>query len=142
MNKGIFIIKEKNVVDILNEYIETSLFEYGKKSLFSRITDCCFCIDFNSAVSYHNIYEGDDFTDWIHRLSISYLRSSGIDAVSLTSFFIECISSTESVLLKNRKDATVIFHINGNQGYITTHKGNLNYLSDDKKYLIVAFKRS
>ena len=155
MNKGIFTIKEQNIIDILNEYIELSLFEYGKKSFFSKIIDCCFCINFNSVVSYHNIYDkdissiksqrddkSDDFIEWILRLSLSYLRTSGIDTVPLTSFFIECISTNDSVLLKNSKDATVIFHLNVNQGYITIHKNGLNCLLDDKKYLIVSFTRS
>ena len=155
MKKCIFMIKEQNIIDILNEYIDLSLFEYGKRSFFSKIIDCCFCINFNSVVSYHNIYDkdissinsqsadkSDDFIEWILRLSQSYLRISGIDTIPLTSFFIECISANNSVLLNNYRDATVIFHLNVNQGYITTHKDGINCLLDDKKYIIVAFRRS
>ena len=143
MSKGIFIMKDQTTIDILNEYIDLCLYEYGKKGLFSGIIDCCFCINFNSSLSSHNIYDKEDrdeFIEWIRESSLAYLRSSGIDTVPLTSFFIECISCDDPVLLKNSKDATVIFHINGKQGYITTHKGKVNYLIDDKKYLIVAFK--
>ena len=142
--KSIFILKNTITSDIIQQYIDLSIQERGKG------TGCfywCFGISFNSAVCFTKSEEknikdsSDDILKWIYDLSIGYLRSSGVNDSNLSLSLIECINCDEPVLLRNSKYYNIIYHFNGKYGYITTHTENLNYLVDDKKYILLSFDK-
>ena len=102
---------------------------------------------YDSIVSYANIYNNKDktdkFTQWIIDLSKIYLKKSFIDSDKLSVCIIECINASneeEKILFENSNIATVIYHFNDNKdGYVTTHESNLNFLTNDRKYIVVTF---
>lgn len=145
MNKSIFVISNPITCDILQQYVDLSILEKGKGG---GCLEWCFCSSFTSAICFtrrgqsFSIEESnDDILKWIYRLSIGYLRSSGVDDSKLSLSLIECIHCNDPVLLKNSKDYNIVYHFTGKYGYITTHSDKLNYLVDDKKYILLSFDK-
>lgn len=144
MNKSIFVISNPIKCDILQQYVDLSILEKGEGG---GCLEWCFSSSFISAVCFtkrqsFSIEESnDEILRWIYKLSIGYLRSSGVDDSKLSLSLIECIRCNDPVLLKNSKDYNIIYHFSGKYGYITTHSDKLNYLVDDKKYILLSFDK-
>ncbi len=141
VSKSIFVLEDK-YSEILFDYINLSFLDihtYKSSSIFK----CYCCEDFDSVIVFSKTKREikDQLTNWVYNLSISYLKQSGINADKMNISLIECIRADDSINLKNTKKATVIFHFNGRTGgYITTHENDLNYLIDDRKYIVVTFE--
>lgn len=146
--QSIFVL-DINQSDILFEYIDFCFLDINTykincaHSLFNLL--CCSSYYSESVIpfSQKDMFFKDKFTQWIYDLSLSYIRMSGIDCHKLRLYTIECIRSSEKILIENSKAATVIFHFNDKRrtGYVTTHKNNLSYTSDDQKYIVAVFER-
>ena len=150
VSKSIFVLEEKTS-ELLYDYIglvftDKKIYKNTKSNSFL----CGWCnlceVPYEYAVSYANIYSNknktDNFTEWIIDLSKRYLIKSSINADKLTVYIIECINALDEdkILIENMNKATVVFHFNDNKtGYVTTHEDNLNFLSNDRKYIIVTF---
>lgn len=148
VSQSIFSLEEKQS-DILFEYIDLCFLDYKtyKYSYNSStsLLNCIFCCRDNSesvlSFSPKDMFFKDKLSQWVYDLSLSYIRQSGIDFVKLRLYTIECIRSSEKIVIENNKAATVIFHFtNKSNGYVTTHKNNLSYLTDDTKYIVVVFE--
>ena len=153
VSKSIFVLEEKSS-ELLYDYIslvftDKKIYKNTKsKSLFSCCSFFICCkMPYDSIVSYANIYNNKDktdkFTQWIIDLSKIYLKKSFIDSDKLSVCIIECINASneeEKILFENSNIATVIYHFNDNKdGYVTTHESNLNFLTNDRKYIVVTF---
>jgi hypothetical protein len=153
VSKSIFTLEEKNS-ELLCDYISLVFTDkkINKNTKTKSFISCCpffICckMPYESIVSYANIYNNNDktdkFTKWIIELSKTYLKRSFINPDKLSVCIIECINSSdeeEKILFENSNVATVIYHFNENkEGYITTHESNLNFLTNDRKYIIVTF---
>jgi transcription elongation factor len=153
VSKSIFVLEEKSS-ELLYDYIslmftDKKLYKNTKsKQSFFECLMCCeiFEMPYESVVSYANIYNNEDkidkFTQWIIDISKKYLSNSFINSDNLSVYIIECINNKDNkILIENANTATVIFHFNDNKnGYVTTHESNLNFLTNDRKYIIVTFK--
>lgn len=147
VSKGIFVLDEKES-EILFEYIDLCFLDvktYISSSKSNSLLECfCCCRPVESVLPFtpKDMFFRDKLTQWVYDLSISYIRQSGIDCNKLRLYMIECIRSSEDIVIENNKDATVVFHFNEKRsGYVTTHKDKLNYSTDDRKYIVVVFER-
>jgi len=150
VSKSIFVLEEKTS-EILYDYISLVFTDkkiYKNKSNSFLLCSCCnlFELPYESVVSYANIYSNknqtDKFTEWIIDLSKKYLTKSSVYSDKLTVYIIECINviDEDKILIENMNKASVVFHFNDNKnGYVTTHDSNLNFLVNDRKYIIVTF---
>lgn len=152
VSKSIFTLEEK-ASELLYDYMSLVFLDktiYKKKysSCFSWLF-CCECCDRGtqeSAICYFGKSNTNDndinkFIKWIIELSNRYLRLSNINTDKLTVNIIECIKTEDKILFENSNKATVIFHFNDNKnGYVTTHESNLNFTTDDRKYIVVTFR--
>lgn len=150
VSKSIFVLEEKTS-EILYDYISLVFTDkkiYKNNSGSFLLCGCCNICDYpyDSVVCYANIYsnknEMDKFTEWIIDLSKRYLLKSFIDVNNLSVYIIECINTIDEdkILIENMNKASVVFHFNDNKnGYVTTHDSNLNFLVNDRKYIIVTF---
>jgi len=146
VSKGIFVLDEKES-EILFEYIDLCFLDvktYISSSRSICLFDCCCTRNSESVLPFtpKDMFFKDKLTQWVYDLSISYIRQSGIDCNKLRLYMIECIRSSEDIVIENNKDATVVFHFNEKRsGYVTTHKDKLNYSTDARKYIVVVFER-
>lgn len=146
VSKGIFVLDEKES-EILFEYIDLCFLDvktYISSSRSICLFDCCCARNSESVLPFtpKDMFFKDKLTQWVYDLSISYIRQSGIDCNKLRLYMIECIRSSEDIVIENNKDATVVFHFNEKRsGYVTTHKDKLNYSTDARKYIVVVFER-
>ena len=149
VSKSIFVLEEKSS-ELLYDYISLVFTDkkiYKNSKSNSLLCLCCsFEEPYEYAVSYANIYSDtnktDRFTEWIIDLSKRYLIKSCIDANKLSVYIIECINAIDEskILIENMNKASVVFHFNDNKnGYVTTHESNLNFLANDRKFIVVTF---
>jgi hypothetical protein len=143
VSKGIFGLSSQ-CSQILFDYIDLCFFDIKtyKMSLF----DCMNCCKNNSEYvmpfSTKDLFFRDKLTMWVYEMSMSYIRQSGIDCNKIRLYTIECIRTTDRVLIENSKDVTVIYHFSDkHNGYVTTHKDKLNFMGDDNKYIVAVFER-
>jgi hypothetical protein len=141
---SIFILN-KDQSQIMYEYIDLSFFD--SKMYRNYLFDCLNCCKDSSehilTFSPDDMFIKDKITEWVYEMSMSYIRQSGIDCAKLHLHSIECIRASDDILLKNKKDVTVIFHFNGKlSGYVTTHKNKLDFSGTDKKYIVSVFERN
>jgi hypothetical protein len=141
MERGIFLINNIETSQTIQNYIDDTIIQNRNKCM--ACFKLFFDFDVESTVCYKKDQKEfkDEFLKYIYTLAISYIRCSGIDDTYLSLNFIECITSEEPFMLKNSKYANVIFHFNGNYGYVTTHIDKINYLVDDNKYIVVTFDK-
>lgn len=150
VSKSIFVLEEKQS-EILFEYIDLCFLDVNTYKLSSissstSLLSClCCCRDIKDSIfpfSPKDMFFRDKLTQWIYDLSLSYIRMSGIDCVKLRLYSIECIRSSEEVIIDNNKAATVVFHFNDRRsGYVTTHKDRMSYSVDDRKYIVTVFEK-
>lgn len=146
VSQSIFVLEEKKS-QILFEYCDLCFLDMKSYKLSSSSLLNCLCCcqnDIESVLPFSpkDMFFRDKLTQWVYDLSLSYIRMSGIDCVKLRLYSIECIRSSEEIVIENNKAATVIFHFNDrNNCYVTTHKNSFNYSGDDRKYIVVVFER-
>lgn len=140
---NIFVLNNKES-EILYDYIDLSFLEHI--NTYTTSFWCC-CEDNNIESVFPFSKEDKFFKDvlskWVNELSLSYLKQSNIHSINLRLNKIECIKSYDKITIKNSKNVSVIFHFNDKEnGYVTIHeniKSFLNYLSDDRRYIVVTY---
>jgi hypothetical protein len=141
---------DNNKKDIINEYIEKTIFEEKTDRTDSVYSLCCNTIlmccdnDTQKSICYNkkdNLNFNNDFTRWIYTLSLFYLRISGISSINFELYSIECIKSFsgQPIHYNNKNTATIIFHCGYDKSYVSTHDGFVNCSLNDDKYIIVTF---
>ncbi len=144
VSKSIFTLTQ-NYCHILCEYIDLCFLDIKtyKMSLFDCLNCCKDNSEYVMPFSPTDMFFKDKLTLWIYEMSMSYIRQSGIDCAKLRLYSIECIrNGNNDIIIKNCKDATVIFHFSDKyNGYITTHKDKLDFSGDENKYIVVVFER-
>lgn len=145
VSKSIFVLDEKTS-EFLYDYISlvfTDVYAYKIKKTNSSFLSCFCCENtYESIISYskNSKTKADKFVEWIINMSIRYLKMSNIKADNLSANIIECIKCDDKILIENSNKATVIFHFNDiKDGYVTSHDSNINFSSNDKKYIVVTF---
>jgi hypothetical protein len=145
VSKSIFVLKEKQS-EIIHDYLDLCFIDKIDTYKTSLLSCCCCENDKESVMPFSSKdkYFKDNLTKWVYDLSMSYIRKSGIDCTKLRLYTIECIRSPNPIIIKNSKEATVIFHFTDKyNGYVTTHdthNGILNYSSDERKYIVVVYE--
>lgn len=147
LSQSIFVLDDKHS-NILFDYIDFCFLDINKYNISytqSLLNLLCCSVDNSESVlpfSPKDMFFKDALTQWVYDLSLSYIRMSGIDCHKLRLYLIECIRSSEQIVIENSKAATVVFHFNKrNNGYVTTHKNNLSHTSEDEKCIVVVFER-
>lgn len=146
VSKSIFVLNEKES-EILYDYIDLCFIDMNtyKKGSGKSLLDCLCCWkNYESVLPFSpkDTFFKDKLTKWVYDLSFSYIRMSGIDCSKLRLYMIECIRSSEEIIIENSKNATVVFNFNDKRnGYVTTHKDECSYSVDERKYIVVVFER-
>jgi hypothetical protein len=147
VSQSIFVLEDRQS-EILFDYVDLSFLDMKTYKIPSLFNFCCCLNEYESVFPYSSNSKDikdikDKLTEWVYELSLSYIRQSGIDCHKLYLSTIECMRSSQEIILNNSKAATVVFHFNNKRDkcYVTTHKDKLNYSIDDKKYIIVIFER-
>ena len=116
VSQSIFVLEEKQS-EILFEYSDLRFLDMNsyKSSSSESLLDClcCFRNDIESVLPFSpkDMFFRDKLTQWVYDLSLSYIRMSGIDCVKLRLYSIECIRSSETIVIENNKALTVKYFI-------------------------------
>lgn len=110
VSQSIFVLEEKQS-EILFEYADLCFLDMNSYKTSSSLLSCMCCCrsDIESVLPFSpkDMFFRDKLTQWVYDLSLSYIRMSGIDCVKLRLYSIECIRSSEAIVIENNKALTV-----------------------------------